>query len=524
MSTLPLFAVIADAHIARAPGIQDRFLEAALAEAKSAGARFAVIAGDLVEDGHHSSFTNAKAILSASGLPCYPVIGNKEVSQNSPQRYISNFGPTYYTVQQSGYRLIVLGTTEFTIPQHKLRWLEEVLAQTAPHDNTVLVAHHYLERFSEDDRGALTDICGRYGVRHMITAHRHRMETTQYGPVTEHMLQAVDPDKALGSPPGFTLCGIERGNLHTRFVPMSISADLVQRHLTGQLGFRPTRDREFDASLVELAERHGFRHVQLIISGDEHDTTVEQQARVAADCGLQLVGHLPSPQFDITGQWLNRTQMHRSIEFFAELLAQAAVHSGEAPAILHPPKLPADVLCDRYGRLLTERTCVQRVIEAYVAMVGWMQQGEMAVALENNSSKKPRLTFGALPSHLTDLSEELRQRSFDTGYCFDIGHVKASVVQTQVAEWMAAIGDRLLALHLHSGDPHSHVTHDPVTELYSTTRWLGLAAWLAQLQVVVPCLFEVPVPEGAAVSAQTLHRLTEPIPEAVYVDVELAPG
>ena len=97
MSTLPLFAVIADAHIARAPGIQDRFLEAALAEAKSAGARFAVIAGDLVEDGHHSSFTNAKAILSASGLPCYPVIGNKEVSQNSPQRYISNFGPTYYT-------------------------------------------------------------------------------------------------------------------------------------------------------------------------------------------------------------------------------------------------------------------------------------------------------------------------------------------------------------------------------------------------------------------------------------------
>lgn len=524
MSDLPRFAVIADAHVYTAPGLQDHYLQAALSQAKEAGAAFAIIAGDLVEHGHVSCYENALPILRHSDIPWYPVIGNKEVSQNSTRRYISYFGKTYYTVEHEGYRLIVLGNVDFNVPLHKLCCLQKLLEQTAPHDNTILVMHHYLAGFAARDRNKLVDICARYGVRHVITAHRHRIETTTYRSVTEHLLQAVDPDKALGTLPGFTLCRLDQGRLRTRFVPMTVPADDVQHHLLDQLGLAPTGAWHPIADMAQLCAQHRLRSYQLRIGAPEGHAALLHEAEVARDCGLQVVGHLPTPQLDEDGKWLDCPHMDAAIELCADVARHAADHDRPSVVVLHPPKLPADLLCDRYGILATDRGVVKRVVEAYAAMVGHMRQRGLVVALENNSSKKARTTFGALPSHLTGLAEALERQGLYTGYCFDVGHAKASVTQAQISQWMAALGDRLLALHLHCGDPHMHTTHRPIQELYSTTRWYGIAAWLAHKRLTAPCLLEVASADAAATSIATLSRLREAVSEAQLGHEEAAPA
>jgi|LSQX01.2.fsa_nt_gb sugar phosphate isomerase/epimerase len=520
MSDLPPFVVIADAHIAPTAGLQDYFLEEALAKAEAAAAQFVIIGGDLVEDGHQTSYKSAKAILQTGKLPWYTVIGNKELNQNSPQHYISHFGPTHYSVELSGYRIIALGTQNFVVPRHKLRWLCEVLKSTAPHENTIIVMHHYLDGFRQADRQALIDICAKHGAYHVITAHRHRMETIRHGSVTEHMMQAIDPDKALGSLPGFTICQLRNGQFHARFIPLSMAPDTLQRHLIGQLGLAPTGKWHPGAEISELSARFSLRYYQLRISSVESEDDIRRQARIATECGMQLVGHLPTPEFDTDGRWLNRNQMHWVIQFCSEVIGEAT-RANERITVLHPPKLPAAILCDPHGEIMTERSAVQRIMQAYTEMVSWLQEKELAVALENNSSKSRRTVFGALPSHLSGMREGLAQQGLSIGYCLDIGHVKASVVSTQVAEWMSTLGHGIRALHLHSGDPTSHTTHQPIQELYSTTRWSGMAGWLMFLGLTVPCLLEVGSPDAAATSIETLTRLLAPVPNAAHLDAEL---
>lgn len=499
MGSLPKFAVIADSHIYRIPGIQDQHLQMALAKAEAAGAAFIIMAGDLVEDGRRLCYENFSKILAQSPLPWFPMLGNKEISQNSTQRYRSYFGRPYYTVERSSYRLIVLGLHDFSIMPAQMCWLRRVLQDTAPHDNTLIFSHHYLEYVSDRTRQTFVSLCEMFHVKHFITAHAHRPTTTQYGPLTEHLLQTIDPDKALASLPGFTMVQLDGKHLQTDFVPVTIPAAQVQEHLIDQLGLAPADDWGPPQRLEQLCASGGFRSYQLRIGGCDSFRRLAVEAEIARSHGLQIIGHLPGPDFDEIGRLRNEADMSAATDFCRQQDA--------ALLILHPTKLPADVICDHYGRLNINRPAVQRIIAKYVEMVGRMEESGMPVALENNSSKQRRTTFGGLPSHLTSLAEPLRERGLNPGFCFDIGHAKASVAEAQIVEWMAALGDNLLALHLHAGDPQTRTTHEPIDELFSWTRWYGLAAWLAYKQLHIPCLLEVCTPEAALHSTNALQEL-----------------
>ncbi len=499
MASLPKFAVIADAHIYRTAGIQDQHLQMALT--KAAGADFLVLAGDLVEDGHRLSYENLSGIMAQSPLPWFPLLGNKEISQNSTQRYRSYFGRPYYTVERSGYRLIVLGLHNFSISPGQMRWLHRVLQDTAPHHNTIIFGHHYLEYFPQTTRERFVNLCEMFHVKHFVTAHAHKPRLTQYGPLTEHLVQAIDPDKALQSVPGFTLMQLQGEHLQTDFVPVTIPAAQVQVHLLDQLGLAPAGDWGPPQRLADLCAGGNFRSYQLRIGRPDSFRKLVAEAEIARSHGLQLVGHLPGPDFDAGGHLRNQADMVAATDFCHR--EQAAL------LILHPPKLPADVICDPYGRLNTNRPVVPRIIEQYAELVGYMEGLGLPVALENNSSKQRRTTFGGLPSHLTSLASPLRERGLSPGFCFDIGHAKASVAQAQVSEWMAALGGDLLALHLHTGDPATRTTHEAIEELFATTRWYGLAAALAYRQLDIPCLLEVRTPEAAVESVEALRELPE---------------
>ena len=498
MTNLPPFAVIADPHIADTHGIQDDHLRMALEAAASHRAAFVVIAGDIVEAGRRACYENAAAIIARCPLPCFPLIGNKEGSRNTTQGYRSHFGRPYYTVEHSGYRLIMLSTTRFEIRAPQMRWLRRTLQETAPHDKTIIISHHYLEYFPEAWRDEFIGLCAEFGVKHLIAAHSHNPKVTHYGPLTERVVQAIDPDKALTSLPGFTMIHLDAGELHAEFVPVAITGAQIQRHLVDQLGYAPDTDCT-PQEIHDLCADYPLKSYQLRLRGPASFGPLAEQAEAARACGLQIIGHLPTPDFDAAGTFLNEDHMRRCGQFCAE--------QGADPVILHPTKLPADTFTDAWQRLNLKRTGTRPMLDACVDMVGEMEELGMHVALENNSSKGRRTTFGGLPSHLRGLLDYFHGAGLQPGFCFDIGHAKGSVAAVQIAEWMAALGDDLVCLHIHTGDPDAHTTHEPIEDLFWWTRWYGLAAWLAYRNLTVPCLLEVTTPAAAATSIHTLQRL-----------------
>jgi sugar phosphate isomerase/epimerase len=216
---------------------------------------------------------------------------------------------------------------------------------------------------------------------------------------------------------------------------------------------------------------------------------------------MRIVGHLPTPAIAPDGTLSNSEAMAAAIGF--------CIEHGTEVVVLHPPKLDAALLTDHHGRLRTGSPAVERMVDHFTAMVARMEAAGITVAVENNSSKSSTTRFGSLPAHIVALNNLLAVRGLHPGFCFDIGHAKASVANAQIAEWMGALGHSLAALHLHTGNPHTRITHSPIEELYGRTQWYGVAAWLALLQVEVPCLLEVRTPEDALRSARMLRRLVE---------------
>ncbi len=497
---LPPFAVIADAHILDAPSIQCQHLELALAQAAAKGAEFVILAGDLVRAGRRPAFEALESVLERSPVEWLPICGNRDLYGESTQPYRSRFGHQQQVLFRGGYRLVLLDGHAPGLGPAQTRWLNAALRDTSPHPHTIVFGHHYLSLFPERERNAFLSLCRRYGVRHYVSAHRHLNRRVQHPALTEYVVGAIDPDKSVAGPPCFLLAHLGGHELHTATEHVTIPPEAVRRFLLDQLGAAPAR-WGCASQIRDLCSRTRLKWYQLRVFEGVGERSLRAQAEVARGCGMRIVGHLPTPAIAPDGTLSNSETMATAIGF--------CIEHGTEVVVLHPPKLDAALLADHHGRLRTGSPAVEGMVDHFTAMVARMEAAGITVAVENNSSKTSTTRFGSLPAHIVALNNLLAVRGLHPGFCFDIGHAKASVANAQIAEWMGALGHSLAALHLHTGNPHTRITHSPIEELYGRTQWYGVAAWLALLQVEVPCLLEVRTPEDALRSARMLRRLVE---------------
>lgn len=498
--SLPPFAVIADAHILDAPSIQRQHLQMALAQAAARGAEFVILAGDLVREARRPALDALQVTLDQSPVEWFALCGNRDLYLGSTQPYRACFGRPQQVVFRGGYRLVLLDGHTPGLSPAQARWLNATLRDTSPHPHTILIGHHYLSLFPERERDALLSLCRRYGVHHYISAHRHLNRRVLHPALIEHIVGAIDPDKAVASPPCFVLAHLSGRELHTDVEYVTIPREAVERFLLNQLGVAPARWGSA-SQIRDLCNRLPLKWYQLRVFEGVGDTSLRAQAEAARACAMRLVGHLPTPAIAIDGALANPEAMASAIDF--------CITQGVEVAVLHPPKLDAHVLTDHHGRLRIGSMAVEGMLDHFTAMVARMEAAGITVAIENNSSKGPVTRFGSLPGHIAALNNLLAVRGLHPGFCFDVGHAKAGVATAQVAEWMGALGHCLAALHLHTGNPHTRVTHSPIEDLYGRTQWYGLAAWLAFLGVEVPCLLEVRTPADVVRSARVLRRLVE---------------
>jgi predicted MPP superfamily phosphohydrolase len=191
-------------------------LEAVLRRLKREGAAYAVIAGDLTDDGRRAQFEDLAAIVKRAALPVYGCIGNHDTSRDSradiaaaiPKLFPSGPKNTDYTFTRPPLRFIVLDGSYYKdknggIQDHKDKhhetttyrdglsaWLRATLAADTV-TPTVVVSHYpfYFHRgvspVSGYDRGKplldkkLTDLIDAApNVVATLSGHMHHNETS----------------------------------------------------------------------------------------------------------------------------------------------------------------------------------------------------------------------------------------------------------------------------------------------------------------------------------------------------------
>ncbi|MBA0050428.1 multidrug transporter [Streptomyces sp. AJS327] len=114
------FAVLSDAQfVAREPDSEAvRQARRTLREIRAAAPDFAVINGDLVDEGSPEDLAFARRLLEeelGDAVPWYYVPGNHEVMGGSTEEFVREFGPARRTFDHRGTRFITLDTSSLTL-------------------------------------------------------------------------------------------------------------------------------------------------------------------------------------------------------------------------------------------------------------------------------------------------------------------------------------------------------------------------------------------------------------------------
>lgn len=147
-----------------------------------------VMTGDQINDGSEDSYQALKDILPTLRFPCHMALGNHDYRPVFRRVMLeesgTNSAPYYYTLDQSGHRVIVLDTQDEgevagRLDDAQLNWLEHELSSGLP---SVICMHHppvpvgvsWMDELMLQDSGRFLRICkARSSLRLILCGHVH---------------------------------------------------------------------------------------------------------------------------------------------------------------------------------------------------------------------------------------------------------------------------------------------------------------------------------------------------------------
>ena len=182
------FIVLSDTHIenGKAWGLEklENIIKGSNNEIK-----FAVIAGDITQNGAAKDIKKFIAIARSLEVPCYPVIGNHDIYFGNWTEWKNLIGSTRYKIDGGGTTLFILDTANAFFGKDQLDWLEKEIKKTKGH--VFVFTHCNLSMIGFDEVQQLTDTRERARIVSilrnrcdaMFTGHLHKRLISEEGNV-----------------------------------------------------------------------------------------------------------------------------------------------------------------------------------------------------------------------------------------------------------------------------------------------------------------------------------------------------
>ncbi|MFO8109768.1 MAG: metallophosphoesterase [Thermoplasmata archaeon] len=108
---------------------------------------FLIHLGDMTPSGGEDEYRGFQRVMNSAPFPIYTTIGNHDIKFDGRQYYEKNIAPPQYSFTYDNLNFIFLDTSELSIAQEQLDWMDSKLSQD--HKNIIVTHAPYLDPFSD---------------------------------------------------------------------------------------------------------------------------------------------------------------------------------------------------------------------------------------------------------------------------------------------------------------------------------------------------------------------------------------
>lgn len=195
-------AVLSDIHVIPCDE-NGRQLHLAVEEINRRGFDYAVVNGDLTNEGSDEQIANVKSILDGITVPLAVLPGNHENnwSQSATKTFVDTWGNDRFLAKVGADSLVLVGINcgpymkmgDGHIKQEDLHWLRATLAREAAKGRRILSFNHYPLRENDlDNWREYVQLLQQYPVIGHINGHYHSWQEYRAGGIPAVMTRALD--------------------------------------------------------------------------------------------------------------------------------------------------------------------------------------------------------------------------------------------------------------------------------------------------------------------------------------------
>lgn len=480
-------AVFADLHLPdEATTVKDTVLDWVLAEVQKLRVSGILCLGDMTAFGTLPAARRLGEKLRASNLPFWFTPGNAELRQGNDLAELTRLIGAATPPDE----LLLLDTPKEKLDPASRAKLKTLLAENSA-CNLLAASHHPLKLLPEADRALIEQAIARGIIGQFIAGHAHFDHSTE----NYDVVRGLDPDKAIGGPPGFAVFQCAKPGAAWRRKNIDFTAaDAVswpaeeRAQLLGCLGISGM-ESPFETLQFATEERIPVFELRYRKFSGEEETFRALLGRWREAGGRIFSMHLPELRWcddDIMG----REELDRAVE--------TSVRLGCDRVTFHVPAVSLREFC--------VPACYRRMLEETVATLRPLATAKITIGIENmhikpgernNPDRGFGYTIGECREWVLTLKKELGENA--VGFHFDLGHARNNPPFSSmqpVSTWYAQMGEWINGCHLHqvtmleNGEMDNH---NPITAPFEPLISLAslFLAWRTGRIGHVPLILEI---------------------------------
>lgn len=419
------FAVIADLHLPKvADSVQHDALEFAVNSIKKSGAEAVVCLGDVTAFGEPEAAEDFQRKISETNLPILCTMGNADIRSDKAST-ICEIINAKSEMTVSGVRFIAVNTSDEEVSRQD----EDLLSSS--NERTIVIMHHpdwimkksgkqIIEKFRES---------GNY--RLMLYGHIH--EYKEEGKV--YSIQALDPDKAIGTPPCVTYFTLDGNEISVEFdyFPVEVPGDLED--YLGVQCYSPIDD-------ISYMTENGIKNIEIRPSSvyDDRDKLKEEISKWRKGGGKYLSLHMPDFGYDENGL--------TGVEKWNDAI-DCAKDIGADGITAHVPMASVGIVrSGAFGDLV--KFFAGKIKELPQTVSVGIENMHMTEGESDNDNRR----YGYLPHECLEFVNAVN-KEFGykrTGVHFDVGHARNNIPFSgpyPIGAWYSLVGKHTVAYHIH---------------------------------------------------------------------------
>lgn len=199
------FALITDIHISPTTTAYQDLRNSIIQINKEKGIDFAIISGDITENGDTESLTKAKKGLDSLYVKYYAISGNHETkwSKSAATAFAKIYGSENFKFEHDGILFLGFNTGPIIrmmdghIAPQDIAWLKKELDTARSNQPVIIITHYPLTASDVDNWYDGTDLLRNYNIKAIIGGHYHVNKLTDYDGIPAFIcrsnLRAKDP-------------------------------------------------------------------------------------------------------------------------------------------------------------------------------------------------------------------------------------------------------------------------------------------------------------------------------------------